>query len=42
MSKLGVLGTFSLDAPTVGVVPETGGAASIAITINRSSTFFER
>ena len=42
VSKLGVLGTFSLSAPTVGVVPETGGAASIPITINRSSTFFER
>ena len=42
VSKLGVLGTFSLNAPTVGVVPESGGAASIPITINRSSTFFER
>ena len=42
VSKLGPLGTFSLDAPTVGVVPETGGPASVAITINRSSTFFER
>ena len=42
VSKLGPLGTFSLSAPTVGVVPETGGAASVAITINRSSTFFER
>ena len=42
VSKLGVLGTFSLGAPTVGVVPESGGAASIPITINRSSTFFER
>jgi subtilisin family serine protease len=42
VSKLGVLGTFSLSAPAVGVVPETGGPASVAITINRSSTFFER
>jgi subtilisin len=42
VSKLGVLGTFSLSAPSVGVVPESGGAASIPITINRSSTFFER
>ena len=42
VSKLGPLGTFSLSAPTVGVVPETGGAASVGITINRSSTFFER
>ena len=42
VSKLGPLGTFSLGAPTVGVVPETGGAASVGITINRSSTFFER
>ena len=42
VSKLGVLGTFSLSAPTVRVVPESGGAASIPITINRSSTFFER
>ena len=42
VSRLGVLGTFSLSAPTVGVVPETGGPASVAITINRSSTFFER
>ena len=42
VSKLGVLGTFSLSAPTVGVLPETGGAGSVPITINRSSTFFER
>jgi subtilisin len=42
VSKLGMLGTFSLSAPTVGVVPETGGDASLGITINRSSTFFER
>ena len=42
VSKLGPLGTFSLSAPTTGVVPESGGAASIPITINRSSTFFER
>jgi subtilisin family serine protease len=42
VSKLGPLGTFSLGAPTVGVVPETGGAASVGIAINRSSTFFER
>jgi subtilisin len=42
VSKLGPLGTFSLAAPTAGVVPETGGSASVAITINRSSTFFER
>jgi subtilisin family serine protease len=42
VSKLGQLGTFSLSSPSAGVVPETGGAASVAITINRSSTFFER
>jgi subtilisin family serine protease len=42
VSKLGPLGTFSLSSPTPGVVPETGGAASVSITINRSSTFFER
>jgi subtilisin family serine protease len=42
VSKLGPLGTFSLASPATGVVPETGGAASVAITINRSSTFFER
>ena len=42
VSKLGVLGTFSLAAPTPGVVPETGGPASAGITINRSATFFER
>ena len=42
LSKLGPLGTFSLSAPTTGAVPESGGAASIPITINRSSTFFER
>jgi len=42
VSKLGLLGTFSLTAPTTGVVPETGGAASVPITINRSATFFER
>ena len=42
VSKLGPLGTFSLSAPAVGVVPETGGPASVGITINRSSTFFER
>ena len=42
VSKLGPLGTFSLSAPTVAVVPETGGAASVGISINRSSTFFER
>jgi len=42
VSKLGLLGTFSLTAPTTGVVPETGGAASVSITINRSATFFER
>jgi subtilisin family serine protease len=42
VSKLGPLGTFSLASPAAGVVPETGGAASVAITINRSSTFFER
>ena len=42
VSKLGVLGTFSLSVPTVGVVPEIGGPASVAFTINRSATFFER
>ena len=42
VSKLGLLGTFSLTAPTTGVVPETGGASSVPITINRSATFFER
>src|SRR4030095_4727056 len=41
VSKLGPLGTFSLATPATGIVPETGGAASVAITINRSSTFFE-
>ena len=42
VSKLGPLGTFSLASPAPGVAPETGGAASVAITINRSSAFFER
>ena len=42
VSKLGPLGTFSLASPAAGVVPETGGAASVGITINRSATFFER
>jgi subtilisin family serine protease len=42
VSKLGNLGTFSLAVATTGVVPETGGGASVPITIERSSTFFER
>ncbi|HSJ60602.1 MAG TPA: S8 family serine peptidase, partial [Jiangellaceae bacterium] len=42
VSKLGPLGTFSLAAPTAGDIPETGGSVSVPITINRSSTFFER
>ena len=29
VAKLGPLGTFTLGAPSVGVVPETGGAASV-------------
>src|SRR5262245_28176851 len=42
VSKLGPLGTFSLASSASGVVPETGGPGSVAITIDRSSTFFER
>ena len=42
VSKLGVLGTFTVAAPTVAVVPENGGSGAVPITIGRSSTFFER
>ncbi len=42
VSKLGPLGTFSLASPTAGLVTENGGSTVVPITINRSSTFFER
>ena len=42
VSRLGVLGTFSLSATTPPAVGEAGGAVAVPIAIGRSATFFER
>ena len=42
VSRLGPLGTFSLDTSALGYTNSHGGTSLIPVAIDRSSTFFER
>ena len=42
VSRLGPLGTFSMDTGTAPMLGERGGKTTVPVTLSRSSTFFER
>ena len=42
VSRLGPRGDFSLDAGSSQAIGEAGGGARVAITVNRTATFFDR
>ncbi len=42
VSRIGTLGTFSLSAPTAGMITSKGGSVFVPVSVTRTSTFFER